>query len=376
MSLRLLAVLALVTPQNAPKIDQAKVDAAITRGVEWLKDARLAGSGRRDARELALLALVHAGVRPSDPTFSQLLNEMLNEEPATTYRVALQAMVLEELDRVKYQKRIWQCAQFLVDNQCDNGQWSYGQPTTYGEPTIPASNDVATPTSFPPGKVVIFGDPEPGQKPPVRHKVAVKKQRDGGRGQGDNSNSQYALLGLRACHDAGIVLPRDVVQRSADGWRRSQCGEERAGGGTATGGGPAADPRGWSYHGKGQAYGSMTAGAVGALTICDYILGADWKRDENVNAGISCLRDQFTVTENPKRNAQHHYYYLYGLERAGMLYGTEKLGRHEWYAEGAQYLIQNQQPNGAWGNVVDTCFAILFLRRATRPLVESRDSKK
>jgi hypothetical protein len=378
MSLRFVPVLAaaLLAPQNAPKIDQARIDAAITRGVEWLKGTSRFGGGKHGTRELALLALVHAGVRPSDPVFAGLLQEMLEEELQTTYRVSLQAMVLEELDRVKYQKRIWQCAQFLVDNQCDNGQWSYGQPTTYGEPSIPGSNDVATGTLFPPGKVVIFGDPEPGQKPPVRQKVAVKKRREGGRGHGDNSNSQYALLGLRACHDAGIVLPKDVVQKSAQGWRQSQSGDDFAKGGMSTGGGPTAPPRGWSYHGRGGAYGSMTAGSVGALTICDYILGIDWKKDENVNAGLSWLRDHFTVSENPKRNGAHHYYYLYGLERAGMLYGIEKLGRHEWYAEGAHYLVQNQRADGAWGSPVDTCFAILFLRRATRPLVESRDSKK
>jgi len=71
-----------------------------------------------------------------------------------------------------------------------------------------------------------------------------------------------------------------------------------------------------------------------------------------------------------------HYYYLYGLERAGILYGTETFGSHEWYPEGAEFLLANQRADGAWiskdnayANAVwDTCFAILFLRRATRPL--------
>ena len=80
-----------------------------------------------------------------------------------------------------------------------------------------------------------------------------------------------------------------------------------------------------------------------------------------------------------------YYYFMYGLERAGMLYGTERMGKHWWYSEGAEELLRRQKPSGAWGGgffprqvVIDTCFAILFLRRATEPLgrVASGDRKK
>ena len=75
------------------------------------------------------------------------------------------------------------------------------------------------------------------------------------------------------------------------------------------------------------------------------------------------------------------YYFLYALERAGILYGTEVFGGHEWYPEGATWLLDNQQQDGAWdavngsNKVWDTCFAILFLRRATRPLEEVASGK-
>ena len=354
-------------PPPPAKVDEARVAAAIKKGVAWLQDNSTAGRRGGQARELVLLALVHSGVRPSDPAFFGMLRDMLDEELQNTYRVALQAMVLEELDRVKYQKRIFQCAQFLVDNQGANGMWSYGQATTYPEFTPGASKDVPTgPATIQPGQVVMFGDADPGDKPPVRQKVAVKRQRTQSAG-GDNSNSQYAALGLRACHDAGIILPREVIEKAQKWWKESQCDPKGA-----TGQG-----RGWTYTGHaGVAYGSMTVGAVGALTICDYILGIDWKKDETVNAGVSWIRDNFSVTDNPGMRRGHHYYYLYGLERAGMLYGTETFGKHEWYAEGAQYLIDNQAADGQWNGAVDTCFAILFLRRATRSLVESRDNTR
>ncbi len=119
----------------------------------------------------------------------------------------------------------------------------------------------------------------------------------------------------------------------------------------------------------------MTAGAVGALSICDFILGRNWKADDDVNRGLAWLGSHFTVTENPERRQAHHYYYLYGLERAGMLTGTEKMGAREWYAEGARFLLDAQGADGRWHNTIDTCFAILFLRRATRSLVESKDAK-
>ena len=81
-----------------------------------------------------------------------------------------------------------------------------------------------------------------------------------------------------------------------------------------------------------------------------------------------------------------YLYYMYGLERAGMLYGTEKMGPNRWYPEGAKVLIERQGPSGAWEDGYtwnksewNTCFAILFLRRATRPLdvaSEDRSHKK
>ena len=60
-----------------------------------------------------------------------------------------------------------------------------------------------------------------------------------------------------------------------------------------------------------------------------------------------------------------------------MLFGTERIGSHKWYREGAEVLIENQEKNGSWKrNTVKTCFAILFLRRATRPLGGVASGKK
>lgn len=377
-------------------VDSQRVDEAIRRGVEFLKRAPSpAGEGGiENSDELILLTLLHAGLGEEDSKVRDLLGRVLEAPLRHTYKVALQAMVLEELDRVKHQKRIFHCAQFLVDNQSPSGQWSYGKPTILpdfpaGVPTK-AANPVRSATG-----VVEFGGPR--TKPPVRQKVAVKRLRAwpaaGDEGtEGDNSNSQYAALGLRACHDAGIVIPSETIARAAAWWRKTQLSEDKEreeednddrgnkpapGKRVATGGG-AARPRGWGYSSGEDPSGSMTAGAVGSLVIYDYIQGKDWKKDPDIADGMSWLASRFTVRENPGRGAEWHFYYLYALERVGMLYGTDLIGGHAWYAAGATWLLDSQNPDGSWGKngseeedtTWNTCFALLFLRRSTRPLVD------
>ncbi|HZN63502.1 MAG TPA: hypothetical protein VFC90_13950, partial [Planctomycetota bacterium] len=53
-----------------------------------------------------------------------------------------------------------------------------------------------------------------------------------------------------------------------------------------------------------------------------------------------------------------------------MLDGVSRLGDHDWYGEGATFLVSNQTSAGYWHTgkyvqIFDNCFAILFLKRAT-----------
>jgi hypothetical protein len=55
-----------------------------------------------------------------------------------------------------------------------------------------------------------------------------------------------------------------------------------------------------------------------------------------------------------------------------MLYGLSKINDKDWYHWGAEVLVEAQQKEGSWtgGNypgtmpMADTCFALLFLKRA------------
>ncbi len=403
-----------INPAKSGKVDQARVDAAIKKGVDYLKSRNSDHTNichdhksPKTNTELVLLTYVTADVPVTDPAVKELLDFMLKSRLEATYCVALQAMALEEIDRVKYQYRIAQCAQFLVDNQSSQGFWGYGEPTQAVDsiPTTPVANPVAT---RPKGARVYE---EPGVsvgriKPRVKNRIAIKKTRDGD--PNDNSNSQYAALGMRACHDSGIIIPRDVTELAIKWIRNSQKNESnvraepldldsliggepgKGPGSTAAALRVVAAPQGWCYrdHDDHKAYGSMTAGSVGSLCIWLYIRDNDegrsksWKRDRDVHEGLQWLNKNWSVTYNPgpyehanmEENSMHWYhYYMYALERVGMLYGTERIGSHEWYPEGAKVLLDSQDGDGSWGDggnkVWNTCFAILFLKRATRPLV-------
>jgi hypothetical protein len=352
------------------------VDEAINRGVGFLRlrSPKLdfsQGAGR-EARpeELVLWTYFMAGVPESDPEFQRLFKGILERKLEKTYDVSLQAMLLEELDRVKYQGRLHQCAQFLADNQCKNGQWSYGAPSLFVDEIASGSPVAVTSGGAKPGPRE-FSSPyakEAKDKPVVKKRIPVSKRREGPE-SGDNSNSMYAALGLRACHDAGIQFPEAMALAAEKAWREAIH--------------LTADEGGWCYGPKGhahKAYGSMTAGGVGSLVIYDYILHKDWRKDREVDLGLKWLARNFSVAYNPGPYEHGNYaentraqlfYFLYALERAGILFGTEKIGSHEWYKEGSRELLDTQRLDGAWesgGDVNDTCFAILFLRRATRVL--------
>ncbi len=392
-------------PQDGPPdLDfQLKVDKAIEAGVQYLQGKRVGSQLNspdhhiKDGSALILLTLIHAEANENDAHFQALLKEALEDKLERTYVVVLTAMALEELNRVKYQWRIHQCAQFLVDNLGAKGENRYGHPTdlTHIPKEVPTERkDVKTSGEGVGKSQPVLDKYGMKAKPKVQRRIFVKQRRKG-KGEHDHSNMQYMALGLRACHDAGIVFEPGLIKKVRDWWVDHQNKATEPAGvlvvnqpkkplSQRVGNTRAesilrfkATPRGWSYQNKGGGKngfkGSMTAGAIGALCILDYILGKDWRTDQSVLDGMMWMAKNFAVEGNPVNDGKSvdsghwHYYYLYGMERAGMLFGTETIGTHKWYREGAEYLLQNQS-GGGWGNVKDTCFAILFLKRATHRL--------
>jgi hypothetical protein len=70
------------------------------------------------------------------------------------------------------------------------------------------------------------------------------------------------------------------------------------------------------------------------------------------------------------------FYFLWTVERVATLYNLQAFGDKDWYRWGAQILVSSQTTGGEWpfvpgditggsyGNVLNTSFALLFLKRS------------
>ncbi len=399
--------------EEADRAFAARVDAAVEKGAKWL-EGRQQGNGSwpgmqgrlLDVQDLGLnalcvLALSKCG-RGSGTSVIQRglrrLREMYDGKPSRgldfegthqlkTYSVATYVMALEAV---------------------------YGPPPAPPTPGKPGDTKERKPAKEGP-------PPLPGEADAlVRRLVAwiVKHQTDevwrypggalGTLQDKDLSNTQYAMLALETAAHRGIAVPPAVfektlpyllVAQAPDGpevvrWARNEGyvpglveqGEEGRYGPFVPG--PKDKARGWSYLASLNVFsGSMTCAGLACLAIAKDRLKAagrlDKERERQVDRamldGMAWLSANFTVATNPGvGDGGWHYYYLYGLERAGALLGQECFGQHDWYREGAEFLLTAQTADGSWPEaqardlnaklqqrVVQTCFALLFLRRAT-----------
>jgi len=356
-----------------PGVNQKAVNDAITKGAQWLLKEAAGGETPdydnqewRHTEELALYALLHAGADPKQPEVVKLLETLLKRKPEKTYTAAIRAQALLKYDPQLLAEYIKQAAQYLVDNQSQTGYWGYGKEV----PLPDASKVTVTPDS---GKV--YSGPKSGPADVFagaanarRNTTAIQRTvlKRGGWGQAtDNSNTQYALLGLGACMAAGFYPPQDCLDL-AEKWLTDQQN----------------DDGGWNYKERGAAsYGSMTAGGVSSLCIVLRAKGnAAPKKDIRVVKALKWLGSNLSFDNNPQKGAWH-YYWIYSVERAGSVAGTEWFGDRAWFKEGADWLVGQQSADGSWGKegegkkVANTAWAILFLRRATRSIVISGPGK-
>jgi len=209
-------------------------------------------------------------------------------------------------------------------------------------------------------------------------------------GARDFSNTQVGVLGLFSAARCGAPIDGALCLRIVETYLKDQekkgpriemsTSPEGAEGKTAAR--QPAEARGWSYYDVVTVapYGSMTTAAISSLTILDALLrrvqAVKYDKTDQakvrvaIRDGWAWLQHQWTVKGNPRHGRNWLYYYLYGLERCGMLGGVAKVGERDWYVEGATLLVSNQAPDGAWHtgkyvNIYDICFAVLFLKRAT-----------
>lgn len=323
------AVLAVPLPRARADISSQQVSQAIRAGVAYLRTQQSpdgSWDGQPGTTELVILALVTAGESPKAPYLARAIRHSAGEPMNATYSVALQTMALAAADKVAYRDLIVRNAEWLMRaQQVENsrgfatfGSWSYNLDE-------------------------------------VR--------------SGDNSNTQYAILGLHAASEAGVKVPSQVWNVARDYWLRCQ---QRDGG--------------WQYQpAPGQSTGSMTTAGISSLVIAGMGLFRGGEQLDGAvirHCGTSAMNApleraahwlgvNFQVNTNINAGPQWKLYYLYGLERAGRLTGLRYFGGHDWYLEGAEELVQSQNRlSGSWeGNVHSTSFALLFLAKGRAPVL-------
>ena len=307
---------------------QESIDKAINRGVDHLFEQQfrdgswgMHGDFVGGRAGLCLYTMLQCGVSRTHPSVKRAIAYLETCDPKHTYATACMILALDAL-RDGRDERIEQLVEKLISWQLPNGTWAYPH------------------------------------------------------GASDLSCTQYAALGLWVGLKRGMSIDKRIFADLLEGLEdhrtkvhmiKNQLAKGRTGASKIA-------SNGYSYRPSAEANqkptGSMTTAGIAVMEICKAGLGRRMSRhlrretDERIESALTWMAQNFSVTQNP--NGGHFHYYLYGLERIGALTKREQIGEHWWYVNGAKHLIATQdKKTGAWAQVNDTCFSLLFLRRAT-----------
>lgn len=320
----MIAFLGLISPLAFADVTGDDVRRAIAAAVRQLERRQHADGSWTDHAHpggmtcLATLALVQAGVPLKSDTVTRAIEKVRRIPNQATYVVSLKVMALATADPAAYFPEIRDAAEWLVAAQNPDGLWTYGRNETG--------------TGF------------------------------------DHSNSQFALLGLHAASQAGVKIPKQVWLRAREAVAATQ---NRDGG--------------WCYNRGAASYGSMTAANVSNLLILGAVESVSaeqpfrnghapgcgrYQTDKRLAAGLAWLGRNFSARQNPGAGPEMYtLYWLYAVERVGILSGRRYFGNRDWYREGAEYLVRSQA-GGGWGtDLANTCFGLLFLAKGHKPLL-------
>jgi hypothetical protein len=409
------SALAQNAPKALPKEDQDKVDRAIDKGIAILKrkqtkegDWPQAFQGEFFVGQCALpaYALLEAGVPVDDPVIlkaAKYLRPRVRNN-GFTYELSLALLFFDRLGDPQDEKLIQSLAARLIAGQHYSGGWSYRCPV--GKP----DKEVALLKAL---KDLEKGVAEGKSPRQVYHDAAIPRvwmglavfqakialeetesQPTGNRGglftegyppfgftaRTDNSNTQFALLALWRAQQRDIPMKRTfalLVER----FERSQYADGWWSYGYNPALGTMKHPFSFS-----RLYRSMVCAGLLSLAIGQGLksptLGARLPEQESSRMldGLAALYSEIgSPTGQMKISAPpQNLYFLWSVERVGMLYDLPAIGDKDWYRWGAEMLIANQSASGKWwagqppapdfgpeyGDVLNTAFALLFLKHA------------
>ncbi len=350
---------------------QKDVDAAIVSGATWLRKKRT-GEGRWKAHKkydvgttaFVLLTLLKCDTPRDDPLVTETLDWIFQQNPQKNYERAACLMAID--------------AAYTPEHEASGARPGEARKVVRDVP----------PKRLEWCKVVAS-----------ELETAIAAPGSWGYGSGgtvDSSNTQYAVLGLRSAVHLGIPVT-DVTWLGVTQHFEKKREQDGASGSvalvlagqaipdeskTTRDAIPVREVAGFGYRNN-TAYGSMTCAGIGSLAIARHHLRrvdspkltakVDTHIDSMMLGGWAWLDRYWSVDRSPEKSADDwHLYYLYSLERAGILAGVKRVGGKDWYFDGATELLARQKPEGRWsegqGEIIDTCFALLFLQRATTPL--------
>lgn len=382
-------------PPWVPREVQTKVHAALQRGVAYLRTQQQAngsfsGSHAVGLAALPALALLECGVRRDDPVIQKAAAFLRDKGPRLhadreTYELSLAILFLDRLGDPADRPLIRDLALRLVAGQRSDGGWSYDCATLSAE-EAPRLTEFLTRTREP--HLMRTTDrpddrggsgPAPGRLDPaelrrvrqalpdrlrrlpvVQATVTDAKPRLQSAGS-DNSNTQFATLALWAArrHEAPVERSLQLVGRR---FRLSQAKDGS-----------------WDYHSSGGS-GTPAMTGVGLLGLAvghgvsDALLTNQPGRDPDIDRGLAALAKHLGAPrkDGKRSDGAVNLYFLWTVERVGVLYKLRAIDGKEWYPWGAQELLPRQTGDGSWHEgvyhgstaLIDTCLALLFLSRA------------
>jgi hypothetical protein len=418
-------VFPVVAVAPAAKADdnlQEKIDLATRKGVRFLTQSiKPSGTWKNEAElnaagyaALPGLAMLECGVSPKDlavqqaAVFVRSQAAKLNE----TYDLGTAILFLDRLGDPSDKMLIRNLAVRLIAGQTSGGGWTYKCPVLNADEEeklvaylknnkpeikllIPLQNMLAAPNV--PGRerprgdepaknsIKLVGNTEPREDakeaaktpkaaqdalPPKLRKlpIIVHQLKKLGFLEGsadDNSNTHFALLGLWAARRHGVPVELSLGL-AAERFQKTQ----------ATDGG-------WGYVVRSPPKNTMTCVglmglAMGHGSAAEMFADAEAKnkvpvktlaKDPVIDDALKAL-GQYVDGDKSLRGleARIDLYYLWSLERVGMLYRQKEFGKKDWFAYGSKIILEKQQPDGRWqmhyDSPVDTAFALLFLNRS------------
>jgi hypothetical protein len=344
-------LLAIPAPAEPPAGRQDAID----RGVAGLrKRQRPNGSWGEygpGSTALVALALLEAGVPPSDPAVVAAARYVRHEavRSAHNYSVSLAALFLERLGEKDDAPVVKSLVERIVAGQLPSGGWTYALPLRSLSPV-----EARLP-------------PPPGGAEDATHRVDRAHSTVS---SADNSNTPFAVLALWAGRGSGVNVRRPLAAVAA-GYRSSVQ----------------VSPLGaaWGYDANmPQPNGARCCAGLIALAVQ---FGAESERRlKNAPAEDpkAPARPRSALTDQIVREAWRYataafvaevnnatrtdFYFLWSYERAAVAYGLNKIFGVDWHELGCRKLLATQGADGLWsgghGTDVDTAFALLFLARA------------